>query len=296
MSPLRLATRGSDLALWQANQTASMLTADAEPLVVKSTGDLDQTTALARFGRIGIFTVEVDRAVLDGRAAIGVHSLKDMTTTLQEGVVLAGVLPRGPVEDVLIGSTLEELPHGAKVGTGSMRRRAMLNRLRPDLECVEVRGNVDTRLRKLAEGEASALIMARAGMERLGLAEHISQVLPITDFLPAVGQGIVGLTCRAEDSATFDLLSPFRQGPEWLAANAERSFLRELKGGCNVPAGGHATVTASEVLLRGAILSIDGSECLEVEESGTNPEQLGPQLASRLIAMGGDHLLEAARS
>lgn len=299
---LHLATRGSVLARWQVDHAAAALrahepTLDVAPLVVRSSGDADQTTALARFGRIGIFTVEVDRAVLDGRAAIGVHSLKDMTTTLQDGVRLAGVLPRGPVEDVLVGGALADLPAGARVGTGSMRRRAMLLRARPDLECVEMRGNVSTRLDKLEAGEADALLMARAAFVRLGLEGHVGEVLDTGAFLPAVGQGIVGLTCRADDEETWERLAPLRTDPAWLEALTERAFLAELRGGCNVPVGGLARTREGTLSITGTVLSLDGRTALTACCSaglGDAPE-LGCALALDLREQGADALLEAAR-
>lgn len=300
---LTLATRGSDLARWQARRAGELLARahpglECTPLLVRSTGDADQTTALARFGRIGIFTVEVDRAVLDGRADVGVHSLKDLTTTLQEGVVLAGVLPRGPVEDVLVGATLAELPEGARVGTGSMRRRAMLLRERPDVACVEMRGNVDTRLRKREEGEADALLMARAGLVRLGLEQHVSEVLDPDEFVPAVGQGIVGLTCRVDDAATWERLAPLCADPAWFAGLAERAFLGGLRGGCNVPVGGHARVEGDEVTLSGIVLAPDGSREVGASVAGAREraEELGASLARELREAGADALLEEARS
>ena len=304
---LTLATRASPLALWQARAArARLLEAGAEAvelLEVRSSGDRDQATALARFGRIGIFTVEVDTAVVEGRADVGVHSLKDMTTTLLEGVALAAVLTRGPVQDVLVGPRaagavrLAELPRGARVATGSLRRRAMAGAARGDLAFVELRGNVDTRLAKLDAGEAEALVLARAGLERLGLGARIHEVLDTTRFLPAVGQGIVGLTCRAEDAATRARLEALCDAPTWAAALAERALLRELRGGCNVPLGGHATVAGDELRLRARVLSIDGRECVAGERRGPagEAEALGRELAAELLARGAARLIEGAR-
>ena len=298
---LRLATRGSELALWQARRTSELL-GGAEIVVVESSGDRDLVTELARFGSIGIFTVEVDRAVLDGRADVGVHSLKDMTTTLQEGVVLAGVLERGMIEDALVardGLTLDGLPPGARVGTGSLRRGAMLRAARPDLEVVPIRGNVGTRLARVTGGELDATVLARAGLVRLGLEQHASDVLDTERFLPAVGQGIVGLTCRADDPATRERLQREARDPAaWAAALAERAFLRSMKGGCNAPVGGHATVAGERLSLAGRVLSVDGSRTVEgrVEGACAEAEALGLRLAEELAAEGGRDLVEEARA
>ena len=298
---LRLATRGSELALWQARRTSELL-GGAEIVVVESSGDRDRVTELARFGSIGIFTVEVDRAVLDGRADVGVHSLKDMTTTLQEGVQLVGVLERGMTEDALVardGLTLDGLPPGARVGTGSLRRGAMLRAARPDLEVVPIRGNVGTRLAKVTGGELDATVLARAGLVRLGLEQHASDVLDTERFLPAVGQGIVGLTCRADDPATRERLQREARDPAaWAAALAERAFLRSMKGGCNAPVGGHATVAGERLSLAGRVLSVDGSRTVEgrVEGACAEAEALGLRLAEELAAEGGRDLVEEARA
>lgn len=298
---IRLATRGSELALWQARRTSELL-GGAEIVVVESSGDRDRVTELARFGSIGIFTVEVDRAVLDGRADVGVHSLKDMTTTLQDGVVLAGVLERGMIEDALVardGLTLDGLPAGARVGTGSLRRGAMLRAARPDIEVVPIRGNVGTRLGKVTGGELDATVLARAGLVRLGLDQHATDVLDTNRFLPAVGQGIVGLTCRADDAATQERLErEARDADAWAAALAERAFLRSMKGGCNAPVGGHATVDGQGLTLAGRVLSVDGARVVEgsVHGAPSDAEGLGEQLAEQLAAQGGRELVEEART
>lgn len=297
-----LCTRGSALALWQADRARAALAAAGPPdevalLEVRSSGDLDAHTALARFGRFGIFTAEVDRAVLDGRGRVGVHSLKDMTTTLEEGVVLGGVLPRGPIEDVVVGRRLDALAPGARVATGSARRRAMLLCERGDLAVVGIRGNVGTRLAKLDAGAADALLMARAGLERLGLAGRVAEVLPVDRFLPAVGQGIVGLTCRAGDAEALALLRRASDPATWAAALAERAFLRALHGGCSAPVGGHAEVDGEALALRGRVLAPDGSRCVAGERSGrvADAEALGADLAAELLARGAGTLLEEAR-
>lgn len=294
------------MALWQAHTVRDVLSTahpdcGVEIVTVRSTGDRDQATDLARFGSIGIFTVEVDRALLDGRAQIGVHSLKDMTTVLQDGILLASVHRRGPIEDVLVtesGATLDELPAGTRVATGSSRRRAMLLRARPDLRVVAIRGNVETRLAKLDAGECEGLVMARAGLERLGLEERITEVLDTERFLPAVGQGIVGLTCRDDDAQTRERLALVCHMPSWWAALSERALLRRLHGGCNAPIGGHATVVDEELHLAARVLSLDGTVCLAGERQGhaSDAEELGESLADELSARGAQALVEASRA
>ncbi len=292
------------MALWQAKRTQALLEAlghRVELVIIESSGDRDRQTDLARFGSIGIFTVEVDRAVTDGRADIGVHSLKDMTTTLHDGVQLAGVLERGMVEDALVardGLSLQALPQGATVGSGSQRRGAMLRAARPDLNIVQIRGNVPTRLGKVTGGDLDATVLARAGLVRLELDRHITEVLDTSEFLPAVGQGIVGLTCRADDTERAELLaSSLRDASAWAAAMSERSFLRRMKGGCNAPVGGHATVNGGELRLAGRVLSLDGSETIDGSVAGPtqDAEALGIELALDLEKRGGGRLIEAAR-
>ena len=303
---LRLATRRSKLALWQAHEARRILSAarpDAEIELVEleSSGDRDQTTDLARFGRIGIFTVEVDRAVREGRADIGVHSLKDLTCELTDGIVLGGVLPRGPVADALVstrGQALAELPPGARVATGSMRRRAMLLAARPDLEVVGMRGNVGTRLAKLAAGEAEAMLLAQAGLFRLGLEEHVTELLDEPRFLSAVGQGIVGLTTRADHSSVRKLLSNISDLETQHEALAERGLLAGLRGGCNVPIGARARVREGALVLRARVLALDGSEVVEGEITGQRDHaaELGRMLADDLSGRGALRLIEAART
>jgi len=272
-----------------------------ELLHVRSSGDSDSTSALARFGRTGVFTVEVDRRVLAGEADAGVHSLKDMTTTLEDGVVLAGTLARGPVEDVLVsrdGATLAELPRGARVATGSLRRAAMLRAERSDLEVVMIRGNVETRLEKLADGAFDALVLAHAGLVRLGLEARISEVLDPRRFVPAVGQGIVGWTARASDDATRRLLAAISDREAWNAALAERAFLRRIHGGCNAPVGAHARASEGALHLAARVLAADGAAEVEGSAHGhaREAETLGERLAEELLAQGAGALIEEARA
>jgi hydroxymethylbilane synthase len=302
---LTLSTRGSKLALWQA-ETARALLRTARPdldvaiLVVQSSGDRDPHVDIGALGRVGVFTAEVDEKVTSGEADAAVHSLKDMTTSLPPGLVLASVLARGGVEDVLVARekrTLSDLPRGARVATGSVRRIAMLKSARPDLEVVPIRGNVDTRLAKLARGEADALIMARAGLERLGFEREISEVLDPRRFVPAVGQGIVGITCREGDASTLRALQGIGDPEAWAEAQAERTLLHHLHGGCNAPVGGHARAVESSIALHACVLSLDGQERLEESQSGfvDDAADLGRRLAERLLARGAKRLIDAAR-
>ena len=294
---IEIATRGSDLALWQARRVEALLQgADLDRSVrlriVRTLGDRDQSQELAALGDTGVFTKEVDRELLAGRAQVAVHSLKDQETRLAEGLVLGLVLPRGPVEDVLIadaGTRLEELPPGARVATGSLRRRAQIARMRPDLEIVEIRGNVDSRLAKLDAGAADALILARAGVERLGLGARIAQILPVDSVLPAPAQGIVGVTCREDDGPLRAELAALSHDETFAAALAERAFLRELGGGCNVPVGALAELRGDDLFLRARIVSPDGLQLLEESAQGSRaqPEELGQELAQILVEKGG---------
>jgi hydroxymethylbilane synthase len=301
-----LATRGSPLALWQAERTRDLLRArdaaqDVELVVIDSHGDRDRAQEIARLGEVGVFTVAIDAAVLDGRADAGVHSLKDMTTTLQDGLLLSGTLVRGPVEDALVtndGRTLADLPAGARVATGSIRRAAMLRHARGDLAVVGVRGNVDTRLAKLDAGEAEALVLARAGLERLGLGERIAEVLDAGRFVPAAGQGIVGLTARVGDVATHERLVAITDQPAWHAAVAERTLLRALRGGCNAPIGVYARQDGAVLSVHAIVLAPDGSETLEERGTGApqDAQELAQELARRLLERGAGALIEQARA
>lgn len=303
---LVLATRGSPLALWQAGETRRLLLAARPDAIVElqkieSTGDRDDRSDLASLGRTGVFTVEIDRAVLDGRADLGVHSLKDMTTSLPEGLTLAGTLARGRADDALVareGLKLADLPRGARVATGSSRRIAMLRRARPDLEIVAIRGNVDTRLAKLARGDADALVMALAGLDRLGLVGHVSEILGPPRFLPAAGQAIVGLTCRTDDERTMRALAAITDRESFAEASAERALLHELHGGCNAPIGARARAVENSISLRACVLSVDGTECLEGERSGPidAAEVLARDLAAELAGRGATRLVLAARA
>jgi hydroxymethylbilane synthase len=300
-TPLHIGTRGSRLALWQANHVAALLRPLAAPrpvelVEIQTAGDRIQDVALSQIGGVGVFTKEIQRALLADQVDVAVHSLKDLPTLPVEGLTLAAIPPRGPSGDVFISPkhpNFEELPTNAVVATSSLRRRAQCLHRRPDLRLVDMRGNVETRLRKLAEQKLDGLILAQAGLERLGLATAITQVLDPAWFLPAVGQGALGLECRAEDRVTLDLLRQVNDLPTQQAVLAERAMLWALGGGCLVPIGAAAAVAGETLGLRGVVLSPDGVWRVAGAVSGpaAAAEELGRYLADDLLARGAQKLL-----
>lgn len=294
--PLRIGTRGSPLALWQARHVADLLRPLAAPrpvalVEIETVGDRVRDVALSQIGGDGVFTKEIQRALLAGTVDVAVHSLKDLPTTVVEGLTLAAVPARGPSGDVFVSrrhARFDALPPGATVATSSLRRRAQALHRRPELRLVNIRGNVETRLRKLDEQGLDALILARAGLERLGLAGHITEVLDPAWMLPAVGQGALGLECRADDRATRELLGPLNDPAARAAVLAEREFLRGLGGGCLVPIGASAVVVKDRLALRGAVLSPDGTRRVagEAEGSAAHAEAIGQRLAEELLGRG----------
>jgi hydroxymethylbilane synthase len=303
-APLRIGTRGSPLALWQANHVADRLRPLAAPrpvelVLIQTEGDRDVNTSLAHIGGQGVFTKEIQRALLDGWVDVAVHSLKDLPTFPVEGLALGAVPVRGPTADVLVspaGVRFDDLPVGAKVATGSLRRRAQVKHRRPDVELVDIRGNVETRLKKLRDYGYDGLILARAGLDRLGL-DVASEVLDPAWMLPAVGQGALGLECRAADTPTLTLLAPLNDPATHQAVTAERSLLYHLGGGCQVPIGAAAAVAGDRLTLRGAVLAPDGSRRIEGMLAGPagDAETVGRRLAERLNADGAGELLRLAR-
>jgi hydroxymethylbilane synthase len=299
--PLRLGTRGSRLALWQANHVAALLQplAGARSVVlveIQTDGDQIREAPLAQIGGDGIFTKQIQRALLEDRVDVAVHSLKDLPTTYVDGVMLAAVPARGPSGDVLVStrhSGFAQLPLGARVATGSTRRQAQLRHRRPDLKIVPIRGNVETRLCRLAEQDLDAIILAQAGLMRLGLADVITEILDPAWMLPAVGQGALGLECRAGDGTTLDLLAGLNHLPTRQAVLAERALLRGLGGGCQVPIGAATTVTGDRLTLRGVVLDPEGKTRIEGRREGfaTGAEEVGRELAGQLLEQGADELL-----
>jgi len=309
-SPLRIATRASRLALWQANFVAGRIRAtvdrDVELVEVSTTGDRDRGQPLSRLGNTGVFTREVQRAVLDGRADVAVHSLKDLPTESADGLTLAAVPKRDSVFDALVlpasirgetdataGNPLDVLPTEATVGTGSQRRRAQLLYARPDLRIKDVRGNVETRIRKLDDGGFDALILAEAGLRRLELEDRISARLGPPLLYPAVGQGALGIECRAEDAATLEILAAVDDAPTHARVNAERRLLAELRAGCHAPVGVETAVQNGELRLTAVVLNVAGTERLMADVSGNinTPETIGTQAAEHLLQQGADRLM-----
>ena len=307
---IRIATRKSALALWQAHYLADRLRSlpaapEVELVPIITTGDSNQTDALRQFGGTGVFTREVQIAVLDQRADIAVHSLKDLPTQSAEGLVLAAVPEREQRCDALLLplnvdaiQSLDQLPKGAKIGTGSPRRQAQLLCLRPDLELCEIRGNVDTRIRKLDEGQYDAIILAEAGLLRLHLAHRISLMLEPPKFYPAVSQGALGIECRAADEATRALLQQITCTITLAEILAERSLLRTLRAGCHAPLGAWTLVEGDRLTLTGVLLSLDGTKRLEQTASGPadSADQIGVLVAEQLLSSGGAILLSAGSS
>lgn len=276
---LRIGTRGSPLALWQANTVRDGLVAalgvdpDAvEIVVIKTTGDAIQDRPLSEAGGKGLFVKEIDEALLDGRVDLAVHSAKDLPTDLADGTGLAAVLPRADVRDALIGgaaATLDALPQGAVVGTASLRRGALVRRRRPDLKVVSFRGNVQTRLDKLSAGVVDATLLALAGLTRLGLERHATELLPEDEFLPALGQGAVAVTARLGDDRTLETLSRLDCSATASALACERAFLKILDGSCRTPIAGLAKVSDGDLAFRGLVLSEDGARTVEGEIGGS---------------------------
>jgi hydroxymethylbilane synthase len=283
---LRIATRGSELALWQARHVASLLGVahdglDVELVPVSTEGDRRLDVPLSEIGGKGVFATEVQRALVAGDADLAVHSAKDLPAVTAPGLVLAAVPGRGDARDALVGSTLDGLPEGAVVATGSMRRRAQLAERRPDLAFAELRGNMATRLAKA--GEFDAIVVAAVAFERLGLSEHVSEVLDVSSFVPQVGQGALAVECRDGDAEAIALVSAIDHASSRRCVEAERAFLAELGGDCTLPAGAHARLGEDGSLLLGAVLADRvGGVVVRSTERGDEPDELGRRVARDL--------------
>jgi hydroxymethylbilane synthase len=295
---LRIGTRGSPLALAQAAMVRAQLAAAGvaderiEVKVIRTTGDAIQDRTLAQAGGKGLFTKEIEEALLAGAIDLAVHSAKDMPTVLPDGLMIAAVLVREDARDVFISriaGSFAELRAGAVVGTASLRRQAIVKRLRRDLDVVPLRGNVETRLRKLADGVVDATLLALAGLKRLGLADAATRILSVDEFLPAVGQGIVASEARVDDKKTRAILATIDHAETATALAAERAFLTVLDGSCRTPIAGHATIAAGRVNFRGLILKPDGSQSFETTREGAAADAaaLGADAGRELKARAG---------
>jgi len=302
---LRIGTRGSPLALWQARAVRARLAAahGVEPEaiaieVIRTTGDVIQDRPLSEVGGKGLFTKEIEQALIDKAIDLAVHSSKDMPTVLPAGLKLAACLPREDARDAFISRkapSLADLPRGAVIGTASLRRQAMVKRLRPDLAVVAFRGNVDTRLKKLDDGVVDATLLALAGLRRLGREGAITAVFDVDVFLPAVGQGAVGIEAREADTRTRDLLAEINHAETLIALHAERAFLAVLDGSCRTPIAGHARIEGDTMVFRGMILRPDGSEAHETARRGPIPHgaALGADAAGELKARASPGFFDA---
>jgi hydroxymethylbilane synthase len=305
MRDLVIGSRGSALALWQTRHIEAKLR-EAYPgitvrvEIIHTKGDKILDVALSRIGDRALFTKELEQALLDGTIDLAVHSLKDMPTRLPDGLVLGAIGERHDPHDALVaeaGTTLESLPYGATVATSSLRRRAQLLALRPDLDIVDVRGNVQTRLDRRRENGWEGMILAFAGLDRLGLDAQIAQIIPTSVMLPAVGQGALAIETRGDDTELIAMLAPIEHGPTRIATDAERSLLRALEGGCQIPIGAHAIVDGSTVHLDALIAALDGSAVIRRSSAGSvaDAEALGLDLANELLEAGGREVLESVR-
>lgn len=303
---LIIGSRGSELALWQTNFVKTKLAEffpalNLEIKIIKTTGDKLLDVALAKIGDKGLFTRQIETALLNREVDLAVHSLKDLQTVQPEGLEIGAVSAREMPNDVLISksfASIDDLPNGAKVATGSLRRKSQLLNYRPDLRIFEIRGNVPTRLKKFEESDLDAMILAFAGVHRLGLDVYIKQIIPFEIMLPAVGQGVMGVEIRSDDAALKELLQKLNDEETRVCVTAERSFLRALEGGCQVPIGANAFLKDGKIYLEGMAGNLDGSVNLRDSISGEkeNAAQMGKRLAENLIEKGADKLLEQTRA
>jgi hydroxymethylbilane synthase len=300
---IRIGSRGSQLALWQANHIAEKLRAcghEASIEIIRTTGDAMQSLTFAQVGTKGMFTKEIEEALADGRIDLAVHSLKDLPTTLADSFTLAAIPERADPRDAFVSTRYESfaaLPQGARIGTSSLRRQVQLRAQRRDLEYVQFRGNVDTRLRKLAEGQADAIILAVAGLERLNRTEYLREKFPALILCPAAGQGALAIETRRNDAETIQALGFLDDAATRFAVTAERAALAALGGGCQVPIGIHCEAVGEGFLIAGVVAAVDGSSVLRAElehQTGTSAEAVGEKLARRLLEQGADLLLQAS--
>jgi hydroxymethylbilane synthase len=304
-STLIIGSRGSKLALFQANWVKSQLEAhhpgiEVKIEIIKTSGDVFLEAPLSQIGGKGLFTKEIEEALLHGKIDLAVHSLKDLPTDLPEGLCLAAVSRREDVRDAFVSNQfdrLAELPPGARVGTSSLRRQSQLLAWRNDLEICNLRGNLDTRLLKLDEGQYDGILLACAGLNRLGFHERIRECLPIERICPAIGQGALGIEARSRDAQTRDRLEGIHHRETHVAVTAERAFLRQLGGGCQVPIAGHTWIEDHRLQMLGVVASTDGQRVVRDRASSAleEAEQLGILLAESLLAKGAQAIVEGVR-
>jgi hydroxymethylbilane synthase len=299
MPRLRIGSRGSQLALWQANHISALLGARGQEVdieIIHTTGDKITDVALAMVGTKGMFTKEIEEALAAGRVDLAVHSLKDLPTELPPGFEIAAITERQDPHDAFCSrnfGSFQELPQGARVGTSSLRRQAQLKAVRSDLDVHALRGNVDTRLRKLEQGEYDAIILAAAGLKRLGKTDLIRQIIPVEIMCPAAGQGALAIEIRQGDADTRQHLEFLNDPAARAATTCERALLHRLGGGCQVPIGAFAEVRNGKLHLESIVADPDGSKLLRDSRAGDNPEKLGRDAGAALLARGGDEILEA---
>ncbi len=297
MARLRIGSRGSQLALWQANHISKLLRDQGHVVeleIIKTTGDKILDVALAKVGTKGMFTKEIEEALVENRVDLAVHSLKDLPTELAVEFEIAAITERQNPRDAFLSRHFESiaaLPERARVGTSSLRRQAQLKAMRPDLQVFPLRGNVDTRLRKLEEGEYDAIILASAGLNRLGLTQRIREVLSADIMCPAAGQGALGIEIRAGDTEIRQQLNFLNHAPTRISTIAERALLNELGGGCQVPIGAFAEMTGGDIKLVGVVARPDGTTVIRETRTGTDPQRLGQELGQSLLNKGGREIL-----
>ena len=302
MNEIVIGTRGSRLALWQANWIKDQITrrfpgTNVSLKIIKTTGDKILDVPLAKVGGKGLFVKEIEEALFRKEIDLAVHSMKDVPSELPEGLVLAAYTTREDPRDAFVGGTaalkLEDLPAGSLVGTSSLRRQAHLTRYYPDLKAISIRGNLDTRIRKIEEQRLSGVLLAAAGLKRMGLEEKITQFLPMDHFIPAVGQGVLGIEIRADDNVVNGIISTMNDSDARDAVLAERGFLKTLEGGCQVPIAAHATLEGDRLFLQGLVASLDGKQVIEDSIAGSRSEAaiLGQTLAETLLSRGAGEIL-----
>jgi len=298
MARLRIGSRGSQLALWQANHISALLRGQGHEVqieVIKTTGDKITDVALAQVGAKGMFTKEIEEALAGGRVDLAVHSLKDLPTEVLPGFEIAAITEREDPYDVFCSSKYEsiaELPWRARVGTSSLRRQAQLKAVRPDLEIEPLRGNVDTRLRKLVSGDYDAIILAAAGLNRLGKKEFVRQVIPVETMCPAAGQGALAIEIRAGDAAIAKHITFLENKNARVSTTCERALLKKLGGGCQVPIGAFAEVREGRLHLQAVVADPDGTKVLRESRNGSDPVQLGEMVGDALLQQGGQAILD----